>query len=236
MKILAIDSSSKIRSVALCEGSRDDTSSFHVLASIQSASERGGRLASLVDDVLTQANVKRSEIDEIAVGVGPGSAAGIRSTLAFTCGWEVARGIPLTGISSVWAIATQCQAEGIKGEVSILLRGPLGKIYHAVFQISAEAIIEQRPLQVDAQSTLSDRLKPGGRVVGPDQAELLNQISETNRASYEEYECFTVSPMATGVAHLAWQRVSGAIVPAEPLNLVTPEFVKAPPPREIPGL
>ena len=71
MKILALESSSQIRSVALCEGVTGGGQAFHILASIESVSERGGRFASLIDEVLSQANVNRSDVEEIAVGVGP---------------------------------------------------------------------------------------------------------------------------------------------------------------------
>jgi len=236
MKILAVESSSKIRSVALCEGVTGEVQAFHVLASIESVSERGGRFASLIDEVLSQASVNRSEVEEIAVGVGPGSAAGIRSTLALARGWEVARGIPLTGISSVWAVAAQSQTEGIEGDTMVVLRGPLGKVYHADFQISPSSIVERLPLALDDISNLPDRLSSGCRVVGPDLAPLLAQISHSDGEACHEYKTSKISPMAVAVARLAWDRVAGAIVPAEPLNLVTPQFVKAPPPREIPGL
>ncbi|MBT5705361.1 MAG: tRNA (adenosine(37)-N6)-threonylcarbamoyltransferase complex dimerization subunit type 1 TsaB [Verrucomicrobia bacterium] len=236
MKILALESSSQIRSVALCEGVTGGGQAFHILASIESVSERGGRFASLIDEVLSQANVNRSDVEEIAVGVGPGSAAGIRSTLAFARGWEVARGIPLTGVSSVWAVAVQCQTEGIEGDTMVVLRGPLGKFYHAAFQISPSSVVERLPLALDDISNLPDRLSSGCRVVGPDLAPLFAQISHSDDRERYENKTTKISPMAVAVARLALGCVAGAIVPAEPLNLVTPQFVKAPPPREIPGL
>lgn len=236
MKILAIESSSQIRSVALCEGVTGGAQAFQVLASIESVSERGGRFASLIDEVLSQASVNRSEVGEIAVGVGPGSAAGIRSTLAFARGWEVARGIPLTGVSSVWAVAAQSQKEGIEGDIMVVLRGPLGKFYHATFQISPSTIVERSSLALADISNLPDRLDSGRRVVGPDLAALIAQLDPSGEGECHKYNTSKISPMADAVARLAWHRVSGAIMPSEPLNLVTPKFVKAPPPREIPGL
>jgi tRNA threonylcarbamoyl adenosine modification protein YeaZ len=236
MKILAIESSSQIRSVAVCEGITGGTPAFHVLASIESVSERGGRFASLIDEVLSQVSVSRSEVGEIAVGVGPGSAAGIRSTLAFARGWEVARSIPLTGISSVWAIAAQSQTEGIDGDTVVVLRGPLGKFYHATFQISPSTIVERIPLALDDISNLPDRIGTGCRVVGPDLAPLLAQISNSSEGERHDFKISKISPKAASVARLASHRVSGATVSAEPLSLAMPEFVKAPPPREIPSL
>ena len=75
MKILAVEFSSERRSVAvLAEG--------RVLGC---AAETGGRTArafSLIESALREARLEREDIECVAVGLGPGSYAGIRAAIA----------------------------------------------------------------------------------------------------------------------------------------------------------
>ena len=70
LKILGMDSSSRCRSVALCEAGDGTDGAFKVLASVGAASMRGGRFASLIDEVLSEAGCAVDEVDELALGVG----------------------------------------------------------------------------------------------------------------------------------------------------------------------
>ena len=54
----------------------------------------------LIDHALREARLEREQIDRVAVGLGPGSYAGIRIAIALAQGWQLARKVSLLGISS----------------------------------------------------------------------------------------------------------------------------------------
>src|SRR4051794_23641679 len=85
MKILALEFSSPVRSVAV--GGDVPKHGY--------AEEGGSRETkpfALINAALAQAEISREEIHCIAVGLGPGSYAGIRIAIAIAQGWQLARG------------------------------------------------------------------------------------------------------------------------------------------------
>ncbi len=93
--ILAMDSSAECGSAAL-------VGAQGVVREITFAggrSRKGGVTAALTE-------LAAGGIRGVVVGLGPGSYNGIRSAVAAAWGFALARGIPLTGVSSLLAIAT----------------------------------------------------------------------------------------------------------------------------------
>ncbi len=97
MTILAIEFSSVQRSVALLDEDRVVAESVH---------EEPGHtpVTGLVRGVLDQAGWNRNSIGRIVVGLGPGSYAGIRLSLAFAQGWSLKGGVGVVGVSSLDAL------------------------------------------------------------------------------------------------------------------------------------
>ncbi len=236
MKILAIDSSSRRRSVALCKGVRGSWNTIEVLGSADAPSERGGRFASLVEDVLNDSGVGRAEVDAIAVGVGPGSAAGIRSTLSFALGWKLARDVSLTGFSSAWGLAVEAQRLGNRGEIGVVLPGPLGKVIYGRFRIEAEAIEESQRIQLIDELSMEQLRAESGKWIGPDLSSILATPADSESLGPADDGTMTVFPTATALAELLMRDAAEAVRPLEPETLVSSKFVQAPPPREIPGI
>jgi len=106
MKILAVDTALGGCSVALLGGE-------DILAHIFEAMDRGHaeRLAPMVDEAMKQAGVEFSSLDRLAVTTGPGTFTGQRVGLAFMRGLRLALKKPLTGITTLEAIASAAQAE-----------------------------------------------------------------------------------------------------------------------------
>ena len=236
MKILAIDSSTRRRSVALCEGVRGESNTLNVLGSSEAASERGGRFASLVAEVLDQSGIDREEVEALAVGVGPGSAAGIRSTLSFAWGWKLARNVSLMGLSSVWGLAIEAQRLGLRGDLRVVLPGPMGKLIHGDFQVETECIKMARPLELVDQLSTEQLRTENVTWVGPDLDSALAPLLESESVGQIENRRVTLFPTATALAELFMRDWRDAVRPLEPEALVSPKFVQAPPPREIPGI
>ena len=106
MKILAVDTALGACSVALLADDR-------LIAHIFEPMERGHaeRLAPMVDEAMKQAGVEFAALDRLAVTIGPGTFTGQRVGLAFMRGLRLALHIPLTGVTTLEAMAMAAMAE-----------------------------------------------------------------------------------------------------------------------------
>ena len=98
-KVLAIDTSTSRTSVAIIEGAKVLYSGFR-----DGATAHGPSLPALVQEALAV-----SDVDEVVVGMGPGPFTGLRVGIAFAQSFALARQIPVRGVCSLDAIATQIQ-------------------------------------------------------------------------------------------------------------------------------
>jgi tRNA threonylcarbamoyladenosine biosynthesis protein TsaB len=99
MKVLAVDTSTPVSSVALlAEGS------VQAEIAAQVRSRHGETLLSHVQHVLDIGEIDFEAVELLAVGLGPGSFTGLRVGLATVQGLAVSRGIPLVGGSSLEAL------------------------------------------------------------------------------------------------------------------------------------
>lgn len=106
MKLLAVDTALGACSAAILDGDV-------VLAHRFEPMERGHaeRLAPMVQEVMAEAKLAFTAPDRLAVTTGPGTFTGQRVGLAFMRGLRVALNKPLTGITTLSAMAAQAMAE-----------------------------------------------------------------------------------------------------------------------------
>jgi tRNA threonylcarbamoyladenosine biosynthesis protein TsaB len=100
VKILAVETALGACSVALLAGDKILAHSFEEMA-------RGHaeRLAPMVQETMAKAGTVFSEIDRLAVTIGPGTFTGQRVGLAFMRGLRIALKKPLTGVTTLEAMA-----------------------------------------------------------------------------------------------------------------------------------
>jgi tRNA threonylcarbamoyl adenosine modification protein YeaZ len=216
MKILALEFSSDQRSVAVVENGR-------VRGRAQEIAARGGRPLFMVESALREAGLEREQVDCLAVALGPGSYAGIRSAIALAQGWQLALGTKTVGVSSVECLAARAQAEKIFGRVGVVIDAQRGEFYLAVYEISDKTFRETEPLRLAARADVDRSAAEGVVIVGP-------EATKWFPAGRELY------PGASVIGQLAATRsdfVSAAKL--EPIYLRETSFVKAPPPRIIPA-
>ena len=96
-KVLAIDTSTSRTSVAIIEA---DNVLF--IGFLDGATAHGPSLPALVQEALAI-----SDVDEVVVGMGPGPFTGLRVGIAFAHSFALAREIPVRGVCSLDAIASQ---------------------------------------------------------------------------------------------------------------------------------
>ena len=114
MKVLALDTTGAACSVSICDAGA-------VLAHKREIIGRGHaeRLAPMVAEALSQADLKPMDIDRLAVCTGPGSFTGLRVALAFAKGFALPRKLPVIGLSSLELWAREHDPEGALKIVSI---------------------------------------------------------------------------------------------------------------------
>lgn len=215
MKILAVDFSSSLRSVAVGLG---DAGSFRVLARAEERHGQSTHAFALMEQVLAEAGLERRDVDCLAIGLGPGSYAGIRVSLAIAQGWQLATGIKTVGVSSVDCLAEGARLAGERGPVSICIDAQRGEFYLADYVLSDGQLTESQPLAIVSRDVVEQRIGAGQTVIGPDLVEMFPQA----RAAH---------PDAGVLAELAARRLD--FIPAEelePIYLRAANFVKAPKP------
>jgi tRNA threonylcarbamoyladenosine biosynthesis protein TsaB len=217
MKILALEFSGELRSVALHVAGEKP-------AQIQETAPRQRGPLALVDELLRSTGVEREEIQCLAVALGPGSYTGIRSAIALAQGWELALGVPLLGVSSIEALAALALARGFQGELVLLVDAQRTEFYLAQYRAGPGGVEMRKPLQLVGRSTVLELQQQGAVLLGAD-------------ASCVAAGAILLRPEASMVAQLASGRqdfVAGDEL--EPIYLRETQFVKAPPLRPIPEL
>lgn len=163
MLIVAIDTSGRLGTVALCRG---DASAFAVLE--LSALEGGtysARLMPCIADLLLRSHLTKSQVDGFVVVDGPGSFTGLRvglSTVKALC--EVLRK-PLATVSMLEAVAV---THGHEGEsLTAVLDAGRGELYVGEYRVDKQGAHLARESLPKLSEFLSHRPSPGVRVVTP---------------------------------------------------------------------
>ena len=213
MKILALEFSSPVRSVAVLGGTKPGY-----------AEESGGRETkafALIDAALTQAELTREEIECIAVGLGPGSYAGTRIAIAIAQGWQLARPVKLLGVNSAEVVATHAGQRAAHKFICVGVEASPGELYVAEF----DATIFESPKVVTPFRLLDETERPeyeqSRRVIRMD---WLPKIEKPEGTGFP--------PKADFLAMLAAHRADFvAGYELEPIYLRHVQFVKSPSPR-----
>ncbi len=138
MKILGIETSVKIGSLALIEGEN-----LVARSDIYTRLNHSARLIPVLNELLQTAGWGIDDLDGVGVGLGPGSFTGIRVGLAAGQGIAFGASIPLIGIGSCWAMARGSSAPD--GPVVTLLDAGRGRVYGAGYRKSGDDIEETIP-------------------------------------------------------------------------------------------
>lgn len=157
MKILSLDTA-----MAACSAAVIDTQEHRPLAEAFVAMERGHAeaLPPMVAEVMQKASVDFAQIDRIAVTTGPGTFTGVRIGLAFARGLGLALGIPVIGIDSLSAIATN---DSSAGPLLVASDARNGEVYAAAYDAARNLVSAPH---VSTASSASTGQAPGTLVLG----------------------------------------------------------------------
>jgi tRNA threonylcarbamoyl adenosine modification protein YeaZ len=210
MKILALEFSTQRRSVAVVI---DGEPRGHAM-------EQGGREThsfAMIEEAIRGAGIGRSDIECVAVGIGPGSYAGIRIAISIAQGFHVARGVKLAGVPSADGVAAQAHADGVRGSLLTVVDAQRNELFGAGYLLTAEGWKCVEPFA----------LLPSGAAARGD--------AITARIDLLEHPTMRVLiPDAAMIGRLAEQRQQFVAAPElEPIYLRKAEFVKAAVPRAV---
>lgn len=222
MKILALEFSSSQRSVAVVQAESEGT----LLAVVEVVETGGiaGKPLAMIEEALHEAKLEREQIECLVVGLGPGSYTGIRTGIALAQGWQLAREVKLLRIGSAESIAAEAQAQGITGQVAVVIDAQRGEFYLGIYELTSTGWRELEPLRLASFTEVQARHNAGARLIGPEVT-----------AWFPEGRL--VLPRAGVLGRLAIGRsdfVAGENL--EPIYLRQTAFVKIPPRTPLPGV
>ena len=131
MKLLAIETSTEACSVAVyADGA--------VFARHELAPRRHTQLVlPWADELLAEAGLRKSQLDAIAVGRGPGAFTGVRLAIALVQGLALALDRPVLPISTLAVLAMQGKGERILAAID----ARMGEVYLGEFMRDADGLV-----------------------------------------------------------------------------------------------
>ena len=110
-------------------------------------------LIGIVDRALDQAGVQLSDVERVAVTIGPGSFTGIRVGVAAARGFALSLGVPAVGITTL-AVMAEAERERSPGrQVLAAMDAKRNEIYLQAFDADGTPLDEARAVAVeDAQA------------------------------------------------------------------------------------
>lgn len=159
MKLLAVETSTGCQSVAVMD-------EHMVLAESHAAAEghHSKYLVPTIDRVLKAAGNKLSDIQGLAVSIGPGSFTGLRVGLATMMGFRMVTGVPMAAVPTLEAMAWNLRSD--KGRLCPILKARTGEVYWALYQWTDEGLTQIGHDRVGSLSALVNSVTESTTVYG----------------------------------------------------------------------
>lgn len=164
--ILAIETTTRTGSVALL---RDDDAGLQLFdGAMTQQNGHAETVLPLIDSVIRQAGLERTDIGLVAFGQGPGAFTGIRLGCSVAQGIALALGVPVVAVNSLQAVAAAF--EGESGVTLVALDARMQEVYFAAYgpggiQLQAPVLLAAS----DVPRFIAPRLRFWMRAVASDQ-------------------------------------------------------------------
>lgn len=133
MNLLAIETATESCSAALYADGK-------LLERSQIAPRRHAELLlSMCDELLAEAGLRRSDLQALAVGCGPGAFTGVRLAISAAQGIALALDLPVVPVSSLAALAMQAPHDG--SDILAVIDARMGEIYAGTFRRAADGLV-----------------------------------------------------------------------------------------------
>lgn len=220
MKLLALDSSGLVASVAVLEND-------NLLAeySVNYKKTHSQTLLPMLDEVMRMLDIPKGDLDAVAIAKGPGSFTGLRIGAATAKGLGLALGIPLVPVETVDALAYNLY--GAAGLVCPMMDARRSQVYTGIYCFSDGMLQVVRPQMPEAASDLAGELNVLGKpvtVLG-DGAEVCREIlAEKLQVPWTVAPAHLQRQRAGAVGALAMERLCGGTEQRRQGNILHPEF------------
>lgn len=239
MRILGIDTATRDASVALVQaGAAGDETIAEARFGESGAS--GAEILPAIDACLAEARLGPSDIDLVAVSIGPGSFTGLRVGLATGRGLALGGKASVVGVPTLEALAHAALVESGRAKPDLLcacLDARRGQVYAALYRVSSglgsdleaigeEAAMDPNHLLERVRAALRLTQGVGELVFAGDGAERYRDVLLGGLASLtKSLPCAALPPRAAVVARLGGRkmRARGADDPAA----LVPRYVRA---------
>ncbi len=151
MKILALDSSAVVGSVALCEDTR-----MVAHYTLNTGNTHSQTLLPMIESVLKSAQWEIDDIDLFAVSNGPGSFTGVRIGVATVKGLAFGKDIPCAGVSTLEALAYNLRY--CNGIICPVMNARRAQVYNALFSCKGGVLTRLCPDRAISIAELDEEL------------------------------------------------------------------------------
>lgn len=152
-----------------------------------------------IDDVLKSADIKKSELDAIAVSKGPGSYTGLRIGVSAAKGLSYALDIPLISVSTLRALANQINVG--EGVIVSMLDARRLEVYSAIYDNSYQ-MLRSIEAQILDEHSFSDYLNKGKVYFIGNGVEKTKTLIDHSNANFVENKL----PSANEMSVLAYEK------------------------------
>ncbi len=159
MKILAMETATRCQSVALLEDAEVLAERVH-----EDCASHARMLLPTIDELLHSLHLTLSDLDGLAVSMGPGSFTGLRVGLSTAMAMRLAADLPLVGVSTLEALAWNVR--GIEGRICPMIRSRVEEVYWAQFEWSGEELNRLIQDQVGSLKQCADSITEPISVLG----------------------------------------------------------------------
>jgi len=223
LRILALESSLKIGSLATLQVEGDRASVLHELA-LPSDQRSAQSLLPMLREMLSASVWKPSDVDLICVTTGPGSFTSLRIGVTAAKMLAYATGADLVGVHTLTTLAAGTPAG--EGRLWAVLDAQRQELFTACFTGAID--IESATTPETSITPIVDwleQLRPGDRVVGPPVEKLAERLPAGVVAVEQKY----CTPSAAVVGRLGWAALGWAAQvrgeAMEPMQL-TPHYFR----------
>lgn len=159
MRILSVDTSSNVASVAICD---DEKLVCEII--VNNKKTHSQTLMPMIDSALKQSGLEISDIDLLVSANGPGSFTGLRIGVSAVKGLAHAAGIPVVGVSTLEAMAYNLPfCEYI---ISPIMDARRQQVYNAVYEWqNGELLKIKEPRALSLDELIEELIKLDKKVV-----------------------------------------------------------------------